>query len=76
MYPYTKPQSPTPFNSNSHPSHFCTKLWSKTLGAHFKFQGPTSFEYRFAKKKKIKNAGFAILDFALYKCSQNINQNH
>ena len=29
-YPYTKPQSPTPFNSNSHPSHFCTKLWSKT----------------------------------------------
>ena len=30
-YPYTKPQSPTPFNSNSHPSHFCTKLWSKTI---------------------------------------------
>ena len=30
-YPYTKPQSPTPFNSNSHPSHFCTKLWSKTF---------------------------------------------
>ena len=30
-YPYTKPQPPTPFNSNSHPSHFCTKLWSKTL---------------------------------------------
>ena len=30
-YPYTKPQSPIPFNSNSHPSHFCTKLWSKTL---------------------------------------------
>ena len=29
-YPYTKPQSPTPFNSNSHPSHFCTKLVSKT----------------------------------------------
>ena len=29
-YPYTKPQSPTPFNSNSYPSHFCTKLWSKT----------------------------------------------
>ena len=25
-YPYTKPQSPTPFNSKSHPSHFCTKL--------------------------------------------------
>ena len=31
-YPYTKPQSPTPFNSNSHPSHFCTKLVSKTTG--------------------------------------------
>ena len=31
-YPYTKPQSPTPFNSNSHPSCFCTKLWSKTQG--------------------------------------------
>ena len=30
-YPHTKPQSPTPFNSNSHPSHFCTKLWSKTF---------------------------------------------
>ena len=30
-YPYTKPQSPTPFNSNSHTSHFRTKLWSKTL---------------------------------------------
>ena len=30
-YPYTKLQSPTPFNSNSHPSHFCTKLWSKTF---------------------------------------------
>ena len=29
-YSYTKPQSPTPFNSNSHPSYFCTKLWSKT----------------------------------------------
>ena len=29
-YPYTKPLSLTPFNSNSHPSHFCTKLWSKT----------------------------------------------
>ena len=28
---YTKPQSPTPFISNSHTSHFCTKLWSKTL---------------------------------------------
>ena len=34
-YPYTKPQSPTPFNSNSHPSHFCTKLWSKTLGSRY-----------------------------------------
>ena len=31
-YPYTKPQSQTPFNSNSHPSHFCTKLVSKTCG--------------------------------------------
>ena len=30
-YPYTKPQSPTNFNSKSHPSHFCTKLWSKTI---------------------------------------------
>ena len=30
-YPYTKPQSPTLFISKSHPSHFCTKLWSKTL---------------------------------------------
>ena len=30
-YPYTKPQPPTPFNSKSHPSHFCTKLWSKTV---------------------------------------------
>ena len=29
-YPYTKAQSPTPFNSNPHPSHFCTKLRSKT----------------------------------------------
>ena len=29
-YPYTKPQSPTLFISKSHPSHFCTKLWSKT----------------------------------------------
>ena len=29
-YPYTKPQSPTPFVSKSHPSHFCTKLVSKT----------------------------------------------
>ena len=51
------------------------------LGAHFNFQGPTSFEYKFAiKKNKMKNAGFAflckvILDFALNKCSQNINQN-
>ena len=27
---YTKPQFPTSFNSNSHPSHFCTKLVSKT----------------------------------------------
>ena len=35
-YPYTKPQSPTPFNSNSHPSHFCTKLWSKT---YLSYQG-------------------------------------
>ena len=24
------------------------------LGAHFNFQGPTSFEYRFAKKKKLR----------------------
>ena len=32
------------------------------LGAHFNFQGPTSFEYRFAKKNnKMKNAGFAFL---------------
>ena len=30
-YPYTKPQSPTLFISKSHPSHFCTKLWSKTI---------------------------------------------
>ena len=29
-YPYTKRQSPTLFISKSHPSHFCTKLWSKT----------------------------------------------
>ena len=30
-YPYTKPQSRTPFNSNYHPSKFCTKLWSETF---------------------------------------------
>ena len=35
------------------------KFWN--LGAHFNFQGPTSFEYRFAKKNnKMKNAGFAF----------------
>ena len=30
-YPYTKPQSPTLFITKSHTSHFCTKLWSKSL---------------------------------------------
>ena len=35
-YPYTKPQSPTLFISKSHPSHFCTKLWSKTWDSKFK----------------------------------------
>ena len=31
--PIYQSQSPTPFNSNSHTSHFCTKMWSKTLVA-------------------------------------------
>ena len=34
-YPFTKLQSPTPFNSNSHPSHFFTKLRSKTFSVEF-----------------------------------------
>ena len=43
-YPYTKPQSLTPFNSNSHPSHFCTKLVSKTYGTSgFIWKGFISF---------------------------------
>ena len=41
-YPYTKPQSPTLFISKSHPSHFCTKLWSKTLFS-FSFSRPRSY---------------------------------
>ena len=36
-YPYSKQQSPTPFNSNSHTSDFCTKLWTKPWeGVKFK----------------------------------------
>ena len=53
-YPYTKPQSPTPFNSNSHPSHFCTKLWSKTLGGRPRQNNNHLYISRKAAKKRVR----------------------
>ena len=53
-YPYTKPQSPTPFNSNSHPSHFCTKLVTKT-DLHFQ---PTLTSCRISNRLHFKSSSF------------------
>ena len=62
-YPYSKPQSPTPFNSNSHPSHFCTKLWSKTdivLLIYFIFECASWTNILQAKEKQ--RFGSGLLD--------------
>ena len=86
-YPYTKPQSPTPFNSNSHPSHFCTKLVSKTfvckrhyvdilieeLGHHSLPGNPTYNLTDFSASEVLDNHNSVLTSFGIQSNSEELD---